>query len=109
MLTLIFQFFAWVLRLIFSLMGLAFVLGLIVVFLLALIGGALLSLLRGQKPEVAVAWQRYQNMARARAPFGRWPGQAQNQGNAADIVDVQAKEIGASSQQPPEQLPPKKP
>jgi hypothetical protein len=47
-------------------------------------------LIRGRKPEVAVVWQRYQDMAKNKAPFGTW-GQASP--NNAEVVDVEAKEV----------------
>ena len=84
------QFFAWIFKVFFSLLGLVFVLGMLCILLFALLFGALWSLLRGRKPEVAVVWQRYQDMARNRAPFGAWSKSAPNE---AEVVDVVAKEV----------------
>jgi hypothetical protein len=47
-------------------------------------------LVRGRKPEVAVVWQRYQDMARNKAPFGTWRSGAQN---TSEVVDVEVKEV----------------
>ena len=84
------QFVAWIFKVFFSLLGLVFVLGMLCILLFALLFGALWSLLRGRKPEVAVVWQRYQDMARNRAPFGTWSKSAPNE---AEVVDVVAKEV----------------
>jgi hypothetical protein len=84
------QFFAWLFRVFFSLLGLVFVLGMLCVLLFSLLFGALWSLVRGRKPEVAVVWQRYQDMARSEAPFGAWGHGAKND---AEVVDVEAKEV----------------
>jgi hypothetical protein len=84
------QLIAWIFKVFFSLLGLVFVLGMLCVLLFSLLFGALWSLVRGRKPEVAVVWQRYQDMARSRSPFGVWGAGAQNE---ADVVDVEAKEV----------------
>jgi hypothetical protein len=68
---------------------------------LALISGALWSLVRGRKPEVAVVWQRYQDMARNKAPFGAWRTGSQN---APEVVDVEAREVPDKTR-PHNQLP----
>ena len=84
------QLIAWIFKIFFSLLGLVFVLCTLCILLLALISGALWSLVRGRKPEVAVVWQRYQNMARNKAPFGAWRTSSQN---TPEVVDVEVKEI----------------
>jgi hypothetical protein len=84
------QFIAWIFKIFFSLLGLVFVLGMLCVLLVVLLLGALWSLVRGRKPEVAVVWQRYQDMARSKAPFGAWGMGARHD---ADVVDVEAKEV----------------
>ncbi|MEI7976108.1 MAG: hypothetical protein WCH92_08990 [Betaproteobacteria bacterium] len=84
------QFIAWIFKIFFSLLGLVFVLGTLCILLLALISGALWSLVRGRKPEVAVVWQRYQDMARNKAPFGAWRTGPQH---APEVVDVEVKEV----------------
>jgi hypothetical protein len=84
------QFIAWIFKVFFSLLGLVFVLGMLFVLLFSLLFGALWSLVRGRKPEVAVVWQRYQDMARSKAPFGAWGKSAVHD---ADVVDVEAKEV----------------
>jgi hypothetical protein len=84
------QFIAWIFKLFFSLLGLVFVLGMLCVLVFALLFGALWSLVRGRKPEVAVVWQKYQDMARNGAPFGTWSSRPQND---AEVVDVEVKEV----------------
>ena len=84
------QFIAWIFKIFFSLLGLVFVLGMLCILLFALLFGALWSLVRGRKPEVAVVWQRYQDMARSRAPFGAWGAASKND---SEVVDVEAKEV----------------
>ena len=84
------RFIAWIFKIFFSLLGLVFVLGTLCILLLALISGAVWSLLRGRKPEVAVVWQRYQEMARNKAPFGAWRAGPQN---TSEVVDVEVKEV----------------
>ena len=84
------QFIAWIFKVFFSLLGLVFVLGMLSILLFSLLFGALWSLVRGRKPEVAVVWQRYQDMARSKAPFGAWGTGAKNE---AEVVDVEAKEV----------------
>ena len=95
------QLIAWIFKIFFSLLGLVFVLGTLCILLLALISGALWSLVRGRKPEVAVVWQRYQDMARNKAPFGAWRTGSQN---APEVVDVDVKEV-TEAPRSPERLP----
>ena len=84
------QFIAWIFKIFFSLLGLVFVLGMLCILLFALLFGALWSLVRGRKPEVAVVWQRYQDMARSTAPFGAWGAASKND---SEVIDVEAKEV----------------
>ena len=84
------QLIAWIFKIFFSLLGLIFVLGTLCILLFALLFGALWSLVRGRKPEVAMVWQRYQDMARNKSPFGGWGADAKND---AEVVDVEAKEV----------------
>jgi len=84
------QFIAWILKIFFSLLGLVFVLSTLSILLLSLIFGVLWSLIRGRKPEVAVVWQRYQDMAKNKAPFGTWAG---NKPSLDEVVDVEAREV----------------
>ena len=84
------QFIAWIFKVFFSLLGLVFVLGMLCVLLFVLLFGALWSLVRGRKPEVALVWQRYQDMARSKAPFGAW---GKGAGHDTEVVDVEAKEV----------------
>jgi hypothetical protein len=84
------KFIAWIFKIFFSLLGLVFVLGTLCILLFALLFSIAWSLIRGRKPEVAVVWQRYQDMAKNKAPFGTW-GQASQ--NNAEVVDVEAKEV----------------
>jgi hypothetical protein len=50
---------------------------------------------------VAVVWQRYQDMARNKAPFGAWRTGSQN---APEVVDVEVKEV-TEAPRSPERLP----
>jgi len=84
------KFIAWIFKIFFSLLGLVFVLGTLCILLFALLFSIGWSLIRGRKPEVAVVWQRYQDMAKNKAPFGTW-GQASQ--NNAEVVDVEAKDV----------------
>ena len=95
------QLIAWIFKIFFSLLGLVFVLGMLCVLLISLLFGALWSLLRGRKPEVAVVWQRYQDMARSKAPFGAW---GVGERDDAEVVDVEAKEV-PDKVSPQDQLP----
>ena len=95
------QFIAWIFKVFFSLLGLVFVLGMLCVLLFTLLFGALWSLVRGRKPEVAVVWQRYQDMARSKSPFGGWGVGAKND---EDVVDVEVKEV-PNVARPQDQLP----
>ncbi len=89
------KFIAWIFKIFFSLLGLVFVLGTLCILLLALLFSVVWSLLRGRKPEVAVVWQRYQDMAKNKAPLGTW-GQASKKD--ADVVDVEAKDVSVLNQ-----------
>ena len=95
------KFIAWIFKIFFSLLGLMFVLGMLCILLFSLLFGALWSLVRGRKPEVAVVWQRYQDMARSKAPFGAWGTGAKNE---AEVVDVEAKEVPDAAK-PQDRLP----
>ena len=95
------KFIAWIFKIFFSLLGLVFVLGTLCILLFALLFSVVWSLVRGRKPEVAVVWQRYQDMAKNKAPFGTW-GQASK--NDAEVVDVEAKEV-AEINRPQDRLP----
>jgi hypothetical protein len=90
------QLIAWIFKLFFSLLGLVFVLGMLCILLFALLFGTLWSLVRGRKPEVSVVWQRYQDMARRKAPFGSWGTTAKND---AEVVDVEAREVPDKARQ----------
>jgi hypothetical protein len=91
------KFIAWIFKIFFSLLGLVFVLGTLCILLFALLFSVVWSLVRGRKPEVAVVWQRYQDMAKNKAPFGSW-GQASK--NDAEVVDVEAKEVSEINRSP---------
>ncbi len=95
------KFIAWIFKIFFSLLGLVFVLGTLCILLFALLFSVVWSLVRGRKPEVAVVWQRYQEMAKNKAPFGTW-GQASK--NDAEVVDVEAKEVSEINR-PQDRLP----
>ncbi len=91
------KFIAWIFKIFFSLLGLVFVLGTLCILLFALLFSVVWSLVRGRKPEVAVVWQRYQDMAKNKAPFGTWRSAPNN--DAEDQVarfqaQVDAKDSG---------------
>ena len=90
------QLIAWIFKLFFSLLGLVFVLGMLSILLFALLFGTLWSLVRGRKPEVSVVWQRYQDMARRKAPFGTWGTTTKND---VEVVDVEAREVPDKARQ----------
>jgi len=92
---------AWIFKVFFSLLGLIFVLGTLCILLFGLLFSILWSLIRGRKPEVAVVWQRYQDMAKNKAPLGAWGSASKNQ---AEVVDVEAKEVSEISR-PQDRLP----
>ena len=95
------QFIAWIFKIFFSLLGLVFVLGTLCILLFAFLFSVVWSLVRGRKPEVAVVWQRYQDMAKNKAPFGTWRSAPNNN---AEVVDVEAKEVSEINR-PPDRLP----
>ena len=97
------QFIAWIFKIFFSLLGLVLVLGTLCILLFALIVRALWSLIRGRKPEVAVVWQRYQDIAKNRTPFGSWGQRPQNN---AEVVDVESREVPETTQTT-DRLPPR--
>jgi hypothetical protein len=95
------KFIAWIFKIFFSLLGLVFVLGTLCILLFALLFSVVWSLVRGRKPEVAVVWQRYQDMTKNKAPFGTW---GQGSKNDAEVVDVEAKEVSEINR-PQDRLP----
>ena len=95
------QFIAWIFKIFFSLLGLVFVLGTLCILLFALLFSVVWSLVRGRKPEVAVVWQRYQDMAKNKTPFGT---RRSAPNNDAEVVDVEAKEVSEINR-PPDRLP----
>jgi hypothetical protein len=95
------KFIAWIFKIFFSLLGLVFVLGTLCILLFGLLFSVVWSLVRGRKPEVAVVWQRYQDMAKNKAPFGTWRSATNND---AEVVDVEAKEVSEINR-PPDRLP----
>jgi len=95
------KFIAWIFKIFFSLLGLVFVLGMLCILLLALLFRVAWSLVRGRKPEVAVVWQRYQDMAKNKAPLGPW---RQASKNDVEVVDVEAKDVSEMNR-PQDRLP----
>ena len=91
----------WIFKVFFSLLGLIFVLGTLCILLFGLLFSILWSLIRGRKPEVAVVWQRYQDMVKNKAPLGAWGSASKNQ---SEVVDVEAKEVSGISR-PQDRLP----
>jgi hypothetical protein len=95
------KFIAWIFKIFFSLLGLVFVLGTLCILLFGLLFSVVWSLVRGRKPEVAVVWQRYQDMAKNKTPFGTRRSEPNND---AEVVDVEAKEVSEINR-PPDRLP----
>jgi hypothetical protein len=70
--------------------GLLLMLGMLLFLLVYIVWATLRWLLTGQKPQVAVVWQRYRDMRRG----GMWQGAARPRPSAADdVVDVEVREV----------------
>ena len=81
----------WVFKLFLAFFGLVLMLGMLVFLLLYIVWASVRWLLTGQKPQVAVVWQRYREMRSARADAWRPAGPAQ--GMSDDVVDVVVREV----------------
>lgn len=76
--------------------GLVLLLGMLIFLLLYTVWAVLRWLLTGQKPQVAVVWQRYREMRRG----GMWQTASRPaQGSADDVVDVEVREVKPDAQQ----------
>jgi hypothetical protein len=65
-------------------------LGMLLFLLVYIVWATLRWLLTGQKPQVAVVWQRYRDMRRG----GMWQGAPRTRPRAADdVVDVEVREV----------------
>jgi hypothetical protein len=86
-------------------MAIIFIGSFFLVLLAVMLISTVWSLLRGRKPQVAIWWTRYRDMARQMTSGGAWPAQ-RAPGRAAkqdaDVVDVQAREVRDA----PRRLPP---
>lgn len=70
--------------------GLLLLLGMLLFLLVYIAWASLRWLITGQKPQVAVVWQRYREMRRG----GMWKASARTaQGTADDVVDVEVREV----------------
>jgi hypothetical protein len=70
--------------------GLLLMLGMLLFLLVYIVWATLRWLLTGQKPQVAVVWQRYRDMRRG----GMWQGAPRTRPSAADdVVDVEVREV----------------
>ncbi len=79
----------WVFKLFLAFFGLVLMLGMLVFLMLYIVWAGLRWLLTGQKPQVAVVWQRYRDMRRG----GAWRPAGQAQGMSDDVVDVEVREV----------------
>lgn len=75
----------WILRLLLSLLGVVFVLGMLAALVLYMAFALVRWLLTGRKPQAAVVWQQYQGM---RQRFTRDAASAQS-----DVIDVEVREV----------------
>jgi hypothetical protein len=86
-------------------MAIIFIVSFFLVLLAVMLISSVWSLLRGRKPQVAIWWTRYRDMARQMTSGGAWTSQRPH-GRAAredaDVVDVQAREVRDA----PRRLPP---
>jgi hypothetical protein len=71
--------------------GLVLLLGMLLFLLVYIAWASLRWLITGQKPQVAVVWQRYREMRRG----GMWQQTASRPaaGSADDVVDVEVREV----------------
>jgi hypothetical protein len=71
--------------------GLVLLLGMLLFLLVYMIWSSLRWLMTGQKPQVAVVWQRYREMRRG----GMWQqtGSRPTSGSNDDVVDVEVREV----------------
>jgi hypothetical protein len=70
--------------------GLLLMLGMLLFLLVYIVWATLRWLLTGQKPQVAVVWQRYRDMRRG----DMWQGAPRTRpSNADDVVDVEVREV----------------
>ena len=71
--------------------GLVLLLGMLLFLLVYIAWASLRWLITGQKPQVAVVWQRYREMRRG----GMWHQTASRPaaGSANDVVDVEVREV----------------
>ncbi len=79
----------WVFKLFLAFFGLVLMLGMLVFLMLYIVWAGLRWLLTGQKPQVAVVWQRYREMRSGRA----WRPARQAQSMSDDVVDVEVREV----------------
>lgn len=77
--------------------GLVLLLGMLLFLLVYIAWASLRWLITGQKPQVAVVWQRYREMRRG----GMWqqPASRPAAGSADDVVDVEVREVRPDNDQ----------
>ncbi len=108
----------WVFRLFMTLMGLAFLLGLVVALGLYILWATLRWLLTGRKPQVAVVWQQYSAMRKnfgqggfrgqtAPGSDGSW-GREQARSFDDQVVDVEVREVVEDAPRWPPGAPPQR-
>jgi hypothetical protein len=96
----------WIARIVMSLLGLAFLAGLLVALGLYTVFAALRWLLTGRKPQVVLVWQQFSAMRKG----ARWGGQRDFESGFEsqrqdDIVDVEVREVVEDAPR----LPPRQP
>ena len=78
----------WTLRLLLTLLGVVFMLGMLAALVLYMAFALFRWILTGRKPQAAVVWQHYQGM---RQRFTRDAASAQS--DVIDVIDVEVREV----------------
>ena len=86
--------FRFILKLVLAALGLVFVVSLLTVTVVVVVLSLLKSLITGQKPAIAMIFNRFQPYS----PKGMWPGSAgpeakNGPAKVGDVVDVEVREI----------------
>jgi hypothetical protein len=108
----------WVFRLFMTLMGLAFLLGLVVALGLYILWATLRWMLTGRKPQVVMVWQQFSAMRKNFGPGGfrgqtspgseeAW-GRAQARTSDDQVVDVEVREVAEDAPRLPPGAPPQR-
>ena len=90
----------WIARIFMGLLGIAFLAGLLVALGGYIVFATLRWLLTGRKPQVVLVWQQFRQMrqgAGMRWGAGMGPADGRGQQATEDVVDVEAREVKAST------------